>query len=125
VILTDSSIWIDHLRSENPLLRALLDDGRIVGHPLVTGEVAMGSLRRRQDVMEMLDDLPQATEADHGEVRLLIERTELFGRGIGYLDSHLLASTQLMPGAKLWTRDRRLHDAALRLGIAFHSDQFH
>lgn len=85
----------------------------------------MGSLRRRRDVMEMLDDLPQAIEADHGEVRLLIERRDLFGRGIGYLDAHLLASTQLMPGAKLWTRDRRLHDAAVRLGIAFHSDQFH
>jgi predicted nucleic acid-binding protein len=125
VILIDSSIWIDHLRSENPLLQALLNDGQVLRHALVTGEIAMGSLRRRQDVLEMLDDLPQAIEADHGEVRLLIEKATLFGLGIGYLDSHLLASTRLMPGAKLWTRDRRLHDAAACLGIAFQSDRPH
>lgn len=125
MILTDSSIWIDHLRSENALLRVLLDERRILGHAFVIGELAMGSLRARQDFLEMLDDLPQAIEADHGEVRLLIERKKLLGMGIGYLDSHLLASTRLMPGAKLWTRDRRLHAAAQRLGIAFQSDRPH
>jgi predicted nucleic acid-binding protein len=125
MILTDSSVWIDHLRNENMLLRTLLNEGHILAHSLVIGEIAMGSLQHRQNFLEMLEDLPQAIEADHQEVRLLIETAKLFGRGIGYLDSHLLASARLTPGAKLWTRDRRLHEAAAYLDIAYHSDRPH
>lgn len=125
MILIDSSVWIDHLRTENTLLRTLLLDRSAMTHPLVIGEVAMGSLRDRQDFLELLDDLPKAEEADHREVRLLVERNRLFGLGIGYIDAHLLASTRLTLGVSLWTRDRRLHEAALRLGIAFQADRPH
>jgi predicted nucleic acid-binding protein len=123
VILVDSSVWIGHVRSANMLLDQLLKDRRILGHPLVTGEIAMGSLKGRQDFLELLDDLPQATESDHGEVRILIETAKLFSLGIGYLDMHLLTSVRLTEDAKLWTRDRRLHDAAIKLGIAWDQDR--
>ncbi len=73
----------------------------------------------------MLDDLPQANEADHKEVRLLIEVAHLFGLGIGYLDAHLLVSARLTAASKLWTRDRRLHEAAVRLGVAWNQDRPH
>ena len=125
MILIDSSVWIDHLRSESPLLRTLLLDRRALAHPLVVGEIAMGSVRGRQDLLELLDDLPEAVEADHREVRLLVERERLFGLGVGYIDAHLLASARLTAGALLWSRDKRLHDAALRLGVAFQADRPH
>jgi len=125
MILADSSIWMDHLRMSNPLLTAGLNAGRILAHPFVIGEIALGSLSNRQGVLGMLRKLPEAVLAKNQEVDALIEQVPLFNLGIGYVDTHLLASVRLTAGSSLWTRDRRLHDAAVHLGIAFQSDRPH
>ena len=88
-------------------------------HPFVLGEVACGSLGDRSSVLELLQDLPTATVAESEEVLGFVERHVLHGKGIGYVDAHLLASVALTEGAKLWTRDKRLHGAAQALGCAF------
>lgn len=117
MILLDTSIWIDHLRHDEPRVVELLTDGQVLAHPFVVAEIALGSLARRSVVIEVLEALPQAPIALHREVMALIEGERLSGLGIGYIDVHLLASARLA-GAKLWTRDRRLHAAAERLGVA-------
>ena len=118
MILVDTSVWIEHLRAASAILTELLDDGEVLGHPFVLGELALGNLQQRDDVLRVLRRLPQATSASHREVLLLIDRQVLFGRGIGYVDAHLLAAARLTAGSKLWTRDRRLHGVAAQLGLA-------
>jgi len=112
VILVDTSIWIDHLRAGDNALTHLLETGRVLAHPLVIGELALGHLRQRQQILDALHDLPQATVATNVEVLAFINRQQLAGLGIGYVDVHLLASVQLTPDARLWTRDKRLHAVA-------------
>ncbi|PVX29729.1 type II toxin-antitoxin system VapC family toxin [Sphingomonas pokkalii] len=121
MILVDSSVWIDHLRSRDAALAELLLRGQVLAHPFVIGELALGSLRQREEIIGALLDLPKAIVAEDAEVLALIARETLYGRGIGYIDAHLLASVRLTPDALLWSRDRRLHDAAGRLGIALSS----
>ena len=118
MILIDSSIWIDHLRSSDPVLTDLLNKGRVVTHPFVIGELALGSLRNRDAILSSLRGLPQAVVAQDSEVAQLIERHALYGLGIGYVDAHLLASVKLTPDATLWTRDRRLAEVASQLAVA-------
>lgn len=118
MILVDTSIWIDHLRTGDPRLVELLHDGRVVAHPWVIGELALGHLSGRGEVLGLLRNLPQATVATDEEVLSLIERQELFGLGIGYVDAHLLAATMLTTDARLWTRDRRLAAVADQHGLA-------
>ncbi|MGW8201087.1 type II toxin-antitoxin system VapC family toxin [Sphingomonas sp. VDB2] len=119
MILADTSVWVDHLRAEDAVLSALLDAEDVLCHPFVIGEIAMGSLHRRESLLNIFKRLPSAVAASHDEVMHLVETERLFGSGVGYLDVHLLASTRLTPDAKLWTRDRRLSDAAVRLGVAW------
>jgi predicted nucleic acid-binding protein len=118
VILADTSVWIDHLRASDTKLAALLDAGQILIHPFVLGEVALGNLRQRSVVLGALADLPQSIRAQDTEVLDFIDRETLFGRGIGYVDAHLLAAVRLTAGAALWTRDNRLHQLATELGLA-------
>jgi predicted nucleic acid-binding protein len=118
VIIVDTSVWIEHLRSSSTILVALLDAGEVLGHPFVVGELALGNLRQRDDALRALRQLPQATRASHEEVMQFIHREALFGHGIGYVDVHLLAAARLSAGAKLWTRDRRLAAVAAQLGLA-------
>lgn len=118
MIVVDTAVWIDHLRDNDPRLAGLLDAGAVLGHPWVTGELALGSLRNRVEILRLLDNLPQATIATATEVRELVERHKLFSLAIGYVDAQLLAATMLTPDADLWTRDRRLHAAAQQLGVA-------
>lgn len=118
MILVDTSVWIEHLRSTSAILSALLGDGEVLGHPFVLGELALGNLRQRDDILRVLRRLPQATSASHREVLQFIEREALFGRGIGYIDAHLLAAARLTVGSKLWSRDRRLQTVAAQLGLA-------
>lgn len=118
MILVDSSVWIDHLRRSDAVLTELLDRGRVLTHPFVIGEIALGSLRQRAAIVAALRGLPKAVVADHDEVMAFIDRYTLFGRGIGYIDAHLLASVRLTPDASLWTRDRRLHGIAAERAIA-------
>jgi hypothetical protein len=117
VILVDTSVWVEHLRAGNNALSGLLDGGQVLGHPFVAGEIALGNLRRRDTILRELRELPQAKMASDEEVLLLIDRRALFGRGIGYLDAHLIAAVQLTPGASLWTRDTRLQAVATELAL--------
>ncbi|MEO8117772.1 MAG: type II toxin-antitoxin system VapC family toxin [Rhodoferax sp.] len=118
MILVDTSIWIDHLRAGDERLARRLDDGKVLAHPFVTGELALGNLRNRDAVLGALQDLPQANVATEAEVLRFIAEKSLFGMGIGYIDAHLLAAVLLTPGSLLWTRDKRLLTASTRLGVA-------
>ena len=118
MILVDTSIWIDHLRLADALLIELLRNTRLLVHPFVVGELAVGSLRDRPAILRDLQDLPGAVTANDDEVLRFVEENALFNLGIGYVDAHLLASTRLTPGASLWTRDKRLLAAAKRLALA-------
>ena len=117
MILADTSIWIDHLRIGDAQLSGLLTAGRIVCHPFVIAEIALGGLRARADVLRLLDGLPALPVTEPDEVRILIERHRLFGRGIGFVDASLIGSCLLAPGTQLWTRDRRLDAVATELGL--------
>lgn len=117
MILVDTSIWVDHLRNGDEALAGLLDKGRVLAHPFVIGELALGHLRQRKTILAAMRDLPQATIATDAEVQLFIEQNSLAGLGIGYVDAHLLASTRLSSGAALWTHDRKLLDVAERMNL--------
>ncbi len=119
MILVDTSVWIDHLRTGEPGLTVLLDELQVLTHPWVIGELALGQLSRRSEILGLLSNLPQATVATEAELMNLIERQQLFGLGIGYVDTHLLAATLLTTDAGLWTHDKRLARAAAELGIAY------
>jgi predicted nucleic acid-binding protein len=118
VILVDTSVWIDHLRQGDAELQSLLNAGRVLAHPFVTGELALGSLQKRDVVLNALQGLPQAAVATDEEVLRFIGQQTLFGIGIGYIDAHLLAAVRLSHGSLLWTRDKRLLTAATRLGLS-------
>jgi predicted nucleic acid-binding protein len=118
LILVDTSVWIDHLRADNAALKRLLNAGRVLMHPFIIGELALGRMRQRETILAALSDLPRAELATDPEVLGFIDREALFGRGIGYVGAHLLASVRLTAGAQLWTRDARLRDVGEELGLA-------
>jgi predicted nucleic acid-binding protein len=118
LILVDTSVWVDHLRANDETLAELLHSQAVLAHPFVIGELALGNMRRRETVLAALADLPQSGVATDAEVLTFIDRHALFGRGIGYVDAHLLAAARLTAGARLWTRDRRLQEVARDLGLA-------
>ena len=118
MILVDTSVWIDHLRQGDRALADLLERGSVLMHPFVMGEIACGHLKNRSSLLTLLADLPAAAVAQQAEAMAFIDRHALHGKGIGYVDVHLLASTALTSGARLWTRDKRLHAIALEQGLA-------
>ncbi len=118
MILADTSLWIDHFRTGNAAFVEALEQQRIVCHPHVIGELALGRLRDRATILSLLQNLPEAPVATDAEVLAMIDARGLAGAGIGYVDAHLLAATLLKPGFSLWTRDKRLHAAAERWGVA-------
>jgi len=117
LILADTSIWIDYLRSGNMEMRKLLNQGQIVVHPFVIAELALGSLRERAETLALLDLLPQVRVAQLSELRLMIEARRLYSLGIGLTDAHLIASVFLNLPTLMWTRDKRLRKVAEALGI--------
>jgi predicted nucleic acid-binding protein len=118
MMLVDTSVWIDHLRRSDAELAAMLLEGQVLVHPWVAGELACGNLQDRKLVLGLLQSLPLAPVASAGEVLFFIEQHALMGRGIGYVDVHLLAAARLA-GTRLWTRDRRLVVVADELGMAY------
>jgi predicted nucleic acid-binding protein len=114
VILVETSVWVDHLRVGDSTLATLLDAGKVLTHPLVFGEPALGSLRNRDAAMSCPSHLPSSAVATDSEVLSFIDRNALFGRGIGYADVHLLAAARLTAG----TNDKRLGAVAEALGLA-------
>lgn len=118
MLLVDTSIWIDHFRQGDAALGQALVDGTVLSHPFVIGELALGNIRQRGLILEALSALPSAILAEPAEVLHLVAVERLHGRGIGYVDAHLIASVRLTPGSVLWTRDKRLESVANELGIA-------
>ena len=118
MILVDTSVWIDHFRSSNRALADLLDEGQVLVHPFVLGEIACGNLQNRTEIVSLMRGLPMVPKASDAEILLFIERRGLMGRGIGLIDAHLLASCLMQP-CLLWTADRRLRTIAEELETAF------
>ena len=118
MILADTSIWIDYLRGENLAMRELLQDGQIVMHPFVLAEIALGSLKNRRKRLDEMASLLEVNVAQLSEVRHMIEAHQLYLRGIGLTDAHLIASCLITSGTRLWTRDEALGAVASSLRIA-------
>ncbi len=118
-MLVDTSVWVDHLRRGDPALSGLLERGEVECHPFVIGELVCRSLHHRSAVLSLLQKLPRVPVGSHEEVLAFVERHRLRGRGIGWIDAHLLASAALS-GMPLWTRDRRLGEVARTLGLYAH-----
>ncbi len=119
MILVDTSVWIDHLHSGDAALVRLLEANDVAVHPMVVGELALGSIRRRGDVLAHLARLPAVVRVSDHEALTLVENAELHGRGLSLVDVHLLGSTLVTLGCRLWTRDRRLRSVADRRGVAW------
>lgn len=107
MILVDTSVWIDHLRAGNELLSDLLEENRVVTHPLVLGELSVGNISKRSTFLQLIRNLPVASEASHEEVIQFIEKHRMWSKGVGYFDMHLLCSS-LIDSIPLWTMDKRL-----------------
>jgi predicted nucleic acid-binding protein len=118
VILADTSVWADHLRHRDLELGSLLENGALLMHPFVLGEIALGYLRNRAEWLQRLNELPGVEIAHPEEVLQLIEHQNLMGSGVGYIDAHLLAAGLNTPDCLIWTRDKAFGRAATRLGIA-------
>lgn len=115
-MLVDPSVWVDRLRRGNPQLRELLNRGEVECHPFIVGELACGSLQRRAEILSLLQSLPRVPLCSHNEVLLFVEQRRLMGRGIGWIDAHLLASAA-SARSPLWTHDRRLSEIARALNL--------
>lgn len=118
MVVVDTSVWIDHLRKASATLAILLEGGEVSVHPFVVGELACGNMKNREEILALLHSLPEAPRAEDNEILFFIDRHSLAGRGLGLIDMHLLASSQLAE-QPLWTKDRRLQAAAESLGLDF------
>lgn len=121
MVLVDTSVWVDFLRKGDNALSALLSQNSVCMHSMIIGELACGHLRNRGQLIGLWENLPQITEASHEEALYCLNAHKLMGRGIGFIDLHLLASTLLTPGVSLWSHDRRLTTIASSLHIGFSS----
>jgi len=117
MILADTSVWVDHLRSGDPEMENLLGKGQIAMHPFIVAEIALGSLHNRRKILEEMDSLLEVRVAQLNEVRQMIEAHSLYSKGIGLTDAHLIASCLLTPGMQLWTRDCALRNVPKTLAI--------
>lgn len=116
MILVDTSVWVDHFRSGTIGLDALLNDGQVLCHPFIIGELACGYLKNRTEILTLLQELPVAIRADDEELIKFIEDYTLMGKGLGYIDIHLLMSAMLTK-VPLWTIDKQLHAISLQLRL--------
>lgn len=118
LILADTSVWADHLRSPSPIMLHLVEQERLLMHPMVIGELCMGNLPNRTVFIRGLHRIDKIDRAQDNEVFQLVEANRLFGTGVGWIDAHLLASVLIADDVRLWTRDRRLNAAAEKLGVS-------
>ena len=118
MILVDTSVWVDHLHRGAPAMASLLEEESVVMHPFVIGELACGNLKNRNEVLHLMSTLPAVPVATEAEVLAMIERRKLMGRGLGYIDVHLVASA-VLSGSRIWSRDRQLAATAAELKVGF------
>ncbi len=118
MILVDTSVWIDHFRRNNSALQAILLDGKVACHQLIIGELVCGNFKNRTEIIELLRALPQIPQVSFDEYLYFVEKRNLFGKGIGYVDIHLLASA-VMTKTKIWTLDKRLQNQAVSLSMNY------
>ena len=118
MILVDTSIWVAHFRDGTSGLEILLNDGEVMIHPFVIGELACGNIKNRKEIFSLLKTLTMAVQAEHDEVLQFIEQNKIMGRGVGYIDVHLLASA-VLSDAPIWTLDKRLAAVADRMKIKY------
>ena len=116
MVLVDTSVWVKHLRHGTIGLEALLNEGHVVCHPFIVGELACGNLKNRIEILSLLQALPMAIQAEHEEVMQFIENYRFMRKGLGYIDMHLLVSA-ILTKALLWTLDRKLKEISSKLGI--------
>jgi len=117
MILVDTSVWVYHLRYGEPNLKTLLNDGKVVCHSFIIGELACGKLKNRTEILLLMQSLPMTIQASHEEVLQFIESNKLMGKGIGYIDVHLLASA-VLTGVPIWTYDKKLQEVSSLLGVS-------
>jgi predicted nucleic acid-binding protein len=117
MVLVDTSVWVAHLRGKGVGLEALLNENRVICHPFIVGELACGHLNNRSEILLLLQALPQATVAQHEEVLHFIDYHRLMGKGLGYIDVHLLAAA-LLTQVPLWTLDKKLHRVVATMQLA-------
>lgn len=118
MVLVDTSIWVVHFREGIPILEHLLNEGEVIIHPFIIGELACGGIKNRKEILSLLHSLPKATVIELDEYLTFIESQRLFGKGIGFVDIHLLASA-LLESNFLWTRDKNLKSIAQKLKLSF------
>jgi predicted nucleic acid-binding protein len=118
MVLVDTSVWVSHLRNGGVGLEKLLNDGEVVCHPLIVGELACGNLKNRHEILIYLESLPMAVLAEDGEVLKFIENHQLMGRGLGYIDVHLIAAA-VLTDVPLWTFDKTLDKITKKIGINY------
>jgi predicted nucleic acid-binding protein len=118
MVLVDTSVWVAHLRGGDTGLKALLNEGHVVCHPFILGELACGNLKNRSEILSLLSALPVVTYPEHEEVMQFIETNSLMGKGLGYIDMHLLASA-ILSKVPLWTLDKKLNQVSLKLGLRY------
>jgi predicted nucleic acid-binding protein len=123
LILADTMVWIDYFRNRTAEMHRQLEEAKIVMHPFIVAELALGSLQERGKTLIYLDMLPKVKVANLEEVRRMIERHNLYSKGIGLTDAHLVASAMITPSVRLWTRDKRLRSIAADLGVAANLDE--
>jgi predicted nucleic acid-binding protein len=116
MVLVDASVWVDHFRQGNIGLIDLLNEGQVVSHPFIIGELACGNLKNRSQILSLLSTLPTALVVEHEEMMGFIENHRLMGKGLGFIDVHLLASAMLT-NVPLWTLDKRLNSTSAALGL--------
>jgi len=118
MILVDTSVWVDHLRKNNQHLQFLLLEAEVICHSLIIGELVCGNINNRTEIISLLQSLPMAPQIEFDEYLYFIEKHKLYGKGIGYIDIHLIASAKLAQ-ARLWTLDKRLKSATIELEINY------
>jgi len=118
MVLVDTSVWVSHLRDGNAELANLLNNGRVLCHPLIVGELACGNLKDRAVILSFLQLLPMSIEAEHDEVLSFIENNRLMGKGMGYADVHLITSA-VLTGVPIWTLDKKLAQSADSLYVKY------
>jgi predicted nucleic acid-binding protein len=118
MVLVDISVWVSHLRHGNPKLQEMLQEGQVVSHPFIIGELACGNISNRTEIISLMQSLPMLDAIEHEELLLFIEHNKMMGTGLGFVDVHLMAAAMLA-GIPLWTQDKSLKQACSRLIIDF------